>query len=705
VTPPRRAAALVLGLLAAGCSRERERSPTPPQAGPATPTASPRDPAPAQVCDVATAMNVLAGGVLGDEAVRDWCARLERDPAAVEAFADALVASPSLGATVLPGMIFNPFLDLRNYYALPTGFNLMRSSPDKAGRTTYFIRAPCTPAQATPVRPWWDPSTKVLVCGDAYQPDRWEVGTSASAYHSTQILACDSQTGSPENEVDPACGCGPNLIRCLRDEEQYLAMLTSLADEIRQTTAWVYAHDLPIDALFTGNETYRDRNVELYYRRQAIGTRKQANVLAALADLATWPEEGKFARREVIAPGQHAGLLTAPQILHWLPDRRQRQRGFFEILWCAGRLSFGATTEQVLALNAKSANLAFVHDSWQKLASTELCTSCHARLDYGFQFLHGYPDSRASIHYVPSLALPGDGPLYGDSIDDLRGRGPLTPLGFAQLATAQPEFLECMADHLASYTLGERVLAADRSEIVASLRETRRLRPAVRTALLAFARRALSGGDARPRGRAGSSAAATPTPAPPGQVAIDGALRAAVDRHCVGCHDEVPVARFSVGSAMPFDLRGPALPRALVIRMADDVAYGRMPKAPGELSPIERRALADLLVRALFPDPAARADAEAYFGDALRALPALPIERARALVSQAAGSRTSREVGSLEKAVHIDQATLTPGFITISALEALLACRESGERGSSLDGCLDRALVPQNLVRGTLGGR
>ena len=101
--------------------------------------------------------------------------------------------------------------------------------------------------------------------------------------------------------------------------------------------------------------------------------------------------------REELTEGQHAGVLTAPQILHFVPDRRQRMRLYYDIMWCGIRNAFGASTEKVLALNSSSANIAFVHESWERLARTELCTNCHARMDYGFQFFLGFPDSRASV--------------------------------------------------------------------------------------------------------------------------------------------------------------------------------------------------------------------------------------------------------------------------------------------------------------------
>src|SRR5690606_37541264 len=144
--------------------------------------------------------------------------------------------------------------------------------------------------------------------------------------------------------------------------------------------------------------------------------------------------------------------------------------------------SFGATTHKVLELNASGNNF-FVHDSWKQLAHTELCTDCHARLDYGSRFFSGYPDSRASTHYNPALQGAATGPLYGRDIRDLRGEAPLTPLGFAKLATEQPDFGGCMTNHFVNYVLGGRATGDDLRAIEAAVAQTRTFKGAMKAAL------------------------------------------------------------------------------------------------------------------------------------------------------------------------------------------------------------------------------
>jgi hypothetical protein len=606
--------------------------------------------------------------------------------------------------------------------------------PDERGRTIYYIRKPCAAGEAVAVRPWWDPSRDVMVCPDAYRPDTWRIRSDARGFHSTSFLSCDSQVGSPENEVSPHCGCGPALIRCVRDQTQYDEMHRSLKREVERTVEHVVARDLPVEEIFTGNATFRDRNAELYYRRQGIGSRELAGVAEALAGLDRWPAEGRWAQRPELAPGQHAGLLTAPQILHWNPDRRQRQRSFFEVMWCEGRNSFGATTRQVLDLNRGSANLAFVHDSWERLAKTPLCTNCHARLDYGFQFFLGYPDSRASLHYVPSLVRAGKGPLYGRDIGDARGEAALTPRGFAVQATRQPEFARCMSRHVVEHVLGPEAPLADHDAVRGDFERRHSFQSAFRLALRLYVARwraaaaVPAGAAAAPAGAAPArvpAAAPGPRTAAPAAVTVPPPLRAQLDRFCADCHNQVPYVDSSVSVGKPFDLTSATLPRDLVVRMTDHVAYGKMPKPPVEMTQAERDGLVTALIEQLWADPAARAEAGAYYLRQDRGLPVQPIDSAFRFIQRAASGSSGAPAGTgdpgpqasepdpgwglLERGLWIDQASFTPGFAAAIALEASRRCGQTpGGDGGHLRGavwvqqCLQRALSLDALVRGPI---
>ena len=510
------------------------------------------------------------------------------------------------------------------------------------------------------------------------------------------MLACDSQVGSPELEIGSPCGCGPNLIRCLRDEDQYNELNLSIMDEVKRTTAYVVEHDLPMAALFTGNSTFRDRNVELYYRRQKIGALEIQRVDRELADLDRWPRDGQWAPREEVRPGQHAGVLTSPQILHWLPDRRQRQRAYYEVMWCNLRNSFGATTHKVLELNASGNNF-FVHDSWKKLAHTELCMNCHARLDYGSQFFLGYPDSRTSTHYIPALQSTATGPLYGQDLRDHRGDAPLTPLGFAKLATEQPDFKSCMTNHFVSYVLGDRATADDLSAIETAVTRTRTFKGSMKAALERYA------GRWREEQRASRPAPAVPAagapPGPTGGVMVSAALRGKLDQHCVDCHHEVPYTDTPDRDDLPVDLRSGELARPLVVSMVDQVAFGMMPKNQ-TLDPAVREELVGVLIDTLWREPAARVEARRYYLGRARGLPAHQLDNAIYAIDRAAHGPSDIAWGALERGIWSDQATITPGFLAVTGLEALRACARGGAaRGAALEDCLQQATSLKALSR------
>lgn len=677
--------AALLAIAAAACSSSAPAAPV-VAAGSSAPTEPASPSAPPTTARLLDSMATLVGHAGDPAKIGDWARRIDGGTEKIETYIDELLASDRFGREVMPALLFGSFVNVRNYYALPIAFVLKRAGDDEP----LYLRAPCKDADAVKVNPWWDLGTEIRVCPDAYRPEKWTMTAEEHSYRTRTVLTCDSQVGSPELEQSPLCGCGPNLIRCLRDEDQYNEFNKSFMDEVKRTTEYVVDHDLPIATLFTGNSTFRDRNVELYYRRQKIGALAIERAKRELRDLGTWPEppsgyddpvpadlgrwpaEGKWAPRPEVKPGQHAGVLTTPQILHWLPDRRQRQRAYYEIMWCNLRNNFGATTQKVLEINTTGNNF-FAHDSWKQLAHTDLCTNCHARLDYGFQFFHGYPDSRASTHYNPALQLAGSGPLYGHDIKDKRGDAPLTPVGFAKLATEQPDFKSCMASQFVNYVLGERASADDIAAIETAVGEQKTFKAAMKVALVRYA--AIW---RKPAAPAEPKVAVVPSAG--SAVTVGPELRAKLDTHCVDCHDGSP------GSQPDLDFRG-ELKRTMLVRMTDQTAFGMMPK-DHPLDPIVRPLVVGLMIDTLWADPAARTEARSYYLGRSRGLPAHQIDNALHTIGQLAHAPSGGTWGALERGIWSDQATITPGFLAITGLEALRACALG--TGRSLEECLEQ---------------
>lgn len=631
----------------AACGNETTRAPA--ETAPPAPKV-----VPATTAELLGAMAMLTGHVPEPAWLDEWNRKIHASPAALDRYIDELLANERFANEIIPSLVFGSFVNVRNYYAVPSAFVLKQDDP----KDPLYLRSPCAVSDAVRVQPWWDLESEVRVCPDAYRPKKWTLDAGEHSYRTPTVLACDSQVGSPEAETHPLCGCGPNLIRCMRDEDQYNELNISLMEEVKRTAAYVVERDLPMSTLFTANATFRDRAAELYYRRQKIGALQIERVAAELADLDAWPEDGTWAPRHEVRPGQHAGVLTAPQILHWLPDRRQRQRAYYEIMWCSLKNTFGATTQKVLEINASGNNF-FAHDSWKQLAHTELCTTCHARLDYGFQFFLGYPDSRASTHFVPSLHGSGTGPLYGSDIGDLRGHAELTPAAFAGLATTQPEFATCMTNQFVSYVLGDRGTPDDTRAVAVAVATDGTFKSAMRAALHRYAAKRFVA-EPKPAEPALSPmpqlrATARNTPEP--------RLRAALDERCSECH----------AHGDDIDLTREPLPRELLVRMADQVASGLMPKDQ-LLEPQVREDLVGLLIDALALDPAAAAEARRYYLGRRRGIPAHQIDNALATIHHIAGASSEIHWGALERGIWSEQATITPGFIAVSALDALRAC-------------------------------
>jgi hypothetical protein len=674
---------LPIALAIAACTSQRGQ-PSPRERVPVAAGSGPIASAPKRTADLLGAMARLVGLSANAPYLASWAQRIDAGQASIDGFIDELLTTDRFGSEIIPSLVFGTYVNVRNYYALPSGFILNHSpGPDGA----YYLRAPCAPGDAVSVHPWWDLQSEVKVCPDSYRPDKWTISADEQRYQTKTVLTCGSQIGSPELETNSLCGCGPNLIRCMRDADQYEAFNRSLMDEVKHTTAYVVEHDLPMATLFTGNETFRDRDAELYYRREKIEALQMQDVSAELAGLDAWPQDGKWAPRAELSPGQHAGLLTAPQILHWNPDRRQRQRGYYEMMWCNLRNAFGATTEKVLELNS-TGNNAFAHAGWQRMAHTPLCTTCHARLDYGFQFFMGYPDSRAGTYFMPALQNKGQGPLYGHDIDDLRGTAPLTPLGFAKLATAQPEFDECMTTHFATYVLGDQATSADVDAIAAAVKQTGTFKAPMKVALERYAARWRGEPHAPPAPPIPTVAAAGT--APPGEIAVSPPLRATLDRYCGDCHDssQPPYSDSPDHDDVAFNFTGAALPRRLVVDMLDNVGFGTMPKK-GPLDPPQREQVVHLLVDTLWHDDGTRAQALHYYLGRDRGLPAQQIDNAFYFIDTTARATSGVSWGALERALWSDQATITPGFVATTSLEALRACEQASKtQGTRLEDCL-----------------
>ena len=536
------------------------------------------------------------------------------------------------------------------------------------------------------MRPWWDLDHEVSICAESYRPAQWM----AERPRGEAAMDCLSALAPSQQNGGHPCGCGPNLIRCFASSAQSQAATGSLRDELRGTVDYVVSHDLPAERIFTSNETFRDRTAEFVQRVSKFEVQREANPEPALRALASWPEHGQWAPREELARGEHAGVLTSPMLLFNLPDRRQRMSILYDPLWCAEPDSVGATPEALISIT--NGNLQFDSAGWHQLAAKPLCTNCHARLDYGMQFFWGYPNGNLQAFFVPATQQAGKGPLYGNDIDDPRGEAELNPHGFAELAVAQPEFRTCMARDFAAYALGNRMTRDQLAAVEAEARpNATSVRALMRRALLAL----VDDWSRRPEAaRAAAPAPISPQPAAPDgdaraprTVAVPPPLARQLEAHCLDCHDRDPAL---------LDLSAARLPRAEVVTMLADVAFGRMPKNAA-MAPAERRRFVEAVVPAMWSGADAEA-ARSFFATGMVALPAYRPEVVLDLVHASGGA--ARPWRMLEAFVRSDLQQVTPGLVTISSVAAIEACdrTEKGKPQSEIDRCIMNAIRLANVA-------
>lgn len=656
------AAPLLSTLLLAAC-------PGPDRATPAPVAAPAAAPAAVDTAELLENLSFLATGVLPPaETIQLLTEQLSHGQLTMAGYIDALLADPRFARDVAPRILLAEWQANGGLYALPKGYVLQRTAPDPAGRIALYLREGCAPEAARKVRPWWDLDAEVLVCDEAYQPEHF---ADATGHH------CDGIMLAPGESSSRFCGCGPNLIRCFPDADRYAKVSRSLIDEVNLTTAKIVGDDRPIRELYTRNETFRDRDAEFIYRRWRV----ESGELAAIPDLRDWPEAGQWAPRYEMTPGQHAGILTTTQVIFRETGLRSITKNIYDKIWCKDAESANVQAQRVLALHATNLRAG---EGWEQLAHQPICEGCHARLDYGMQFLNAYADVRIATHFTPRAATRGA--LYGNDSKDLRGTAELSPRGFAELAVKQPEFAACMVQDVTRHVFNHRASPADTRAVREALDRAGTLREMVRVALQRYAESYGHGAAAPPPVTALPAAKADAA----GRIALSPRLRALVEEHCGDCHGEGAPAR---------DLRPAALPRATLAQMLTNVAFEVMPK-DGPLAPEARLAVVTELIASLWSGERERIEASHYFGDRMRALPIHRGPQVVELVRRRAGGEGRGQIRLMETTVRQDQAQLTPGFAAVIGLEALRACKAAGHEGAALERCLEAATEPRELVNG-----
>jgi mono/diheme cytochrome c family protein len=653
---PCRSSLVLLLALAAGCNTPRSGGSAPPP---------PMDPREQLVED----LTLLATGETPTRAeIEETARRLASGRITIEKLVDRLLADGRFARNIAPQMLLDTLMPPAD--ALSPGFVLKKTA---GAEPVYYLRKPCGPEEVELVHPWWDEASTVRVCRDSHRPDQLVEPQTG--------FRCGGYNLHPYQSS--FCGCGPNLMNCTESAEQRASFYDSMRDEVVETIAWIVDHDQPISRVFTQNETIRDARVEFLYQRWLVNSGRTA----AVPDLKSWRKPAEPVPRVELVPGQHAGVLTTPQLVYQADAVRPRMRDTSSHLWCIVPKSSKASTETVLSLGATDLRDG---EGWKKLAAMPICTNCHARLDYGMQFFAGYPNRYHSDTYLPPPPPTGPGRLYLEDIDDDRGEAPQTPIGFAELATRQPEFVTCVTKRLVSHVFGDAATPADRRELRDQLEREPSLRAVMRAALLRYA--AAAEATAPPLLAASLAPASADPPASAELVAASPTLREVLDDRCIVCH-----------TGGEYDLAGAKLPRALMERMLTQVGFRAMPRTFAGLGDAERKTIVTEVAAALFTDPARRQEAIAFFLAEGAAPEVRPSPQVDAILERRTGTTAAlpNEMPYPAPAYWAPVPRLTPAFATTVAFQTLAGCKQAAaHREADLDRCLDAALAPAGLVRG-----
>jgi hypothetical protein len=601
------------------------------------------------------------------------------DEVALVRYVDRLLDDPRFAHVVAPWLLATTYTRAGINLGFYNG-RVLNQFVSKRGEHIYYLRSPCDEKLAQRVRPYWDLSHEVLVCPDSYQPEHRVDPANPEANCSGRLLG---------PQYSNYCGCGPNLINCMQSWGQRNGLMASAAQEVIDTIGALVAANRPIEEVFTTNATVRDRSAEVTYRSWRINS----GTATPLDDIPRWDEHKLLPRPEAL-PGQHAGILTMPHFV-WISDtQRGRLRNIFSLLWCQRTESKGVDGHQILALGATNLRSG---EGWKSLAAKPVCTTCHARLDYGVQFFDGYPNLYFGNNYAPKPHPGETGPFYGNDIDDRRGTLPLTPHAFARFAVAQPEFGKCMVQHVTDHVFGGEPPADIKQQLLDQFGKDHSLRSMMRLALLRY------GSFMAARNAPHAKSAASPDPATasaghPAQVALEPALRGELEQVCGACHEgEDPTSRQGAFDASAAHIDWSSLHRATLA-----LAGGEMPKTFAGLDSAARDLLLTHLSRALWPQAAQRERALDFLSGEHRVLPAYDAATVEEVIRARSGAATSQPAidfpvdPELEHYVPRIRAFDTT-LALAAAMQALTDCKAAG--GNQAD-CLRRSLDPAFLVNG-----
>ena len=443
------------------------------------------------------------------------------------------------------------------------------------------------------------------------------------------------------------------------------------------SVAYVASHNLPIQAIFSSNESFRTPLAEFAYQRWRIES-QEIKSLDELPPWTKWPEKGQWAPRYESRKGEHAGITTNNLFPQAVDALRLKLVTFYSAMWCDVVQSSFVSTGTLLDLTFHSAGAPNfrTQPNTSDLAAKPVCTTCHARLDYGSQFYKGWTSQNLGLNYDPRRQVDTVGPLYMRDIDDPRGEGPRNPAGFVKLALAQPEFASCMANEFTTRVFGKTGVD-DNDQLVSSLEDLVRKQASYRElferTLEYYTDKQFAANDAH-------------------VAPVKSGLVAMVDEQCSSCHDaddKKPPGIFAKYEASWCKAIGARCPDT-ALDMLVVVANRRMPKS-SEMTSAERTAMIEELGRYAWPDPKQRDAAVKFF------------------LEEAIGDRPVHSSSAIIESIHSvvpgsppDKTTAVETFKTFgTSLAAEIGVSAARVCSTQQDkvGCIRRALAPSRVFK------
>ena len=657
----RRSIVFTMFVLAACTRQADEMRPAPPSTAPVAAATTNEQ----LVDDLAM---ISLGRILEEPKRSETIAALDGKATTIDKVIDDLVRDPRFARVVIPRVLFGEMnFGPLSYYAM----HILKTK-EVDGQKVSFYRKDCTLADSVEVAPWWDAKHPIRVCKADYQPQGFK--------------AKDGNTCSGTMATDvPECGCGPMLLNCVRDTRHFGELFESFRQEQLGIIAHVIENDEPFKQIILTKSSFRDRNVEAMRIRDKL----YASPGKSVPDLSAWPVEGKYAPREELFPGAHSGILTSTQYLYMSDGPRDRMRLVFARTWCTTTGSFGVTSDQFRDLMGQHANIRSENAGWKELAAAPGCSECHARMDYGAQFMLAYPALGKSVTPILSESRHKErGPMYMRDIDDPRGEIPLTPEALGKLIVAQPEFNDCMVQRVEDHVLGTTASAADHEALLAAFTEDGKMRTLFRAALRKYVDRVQT--SAPP-----VAAAAKPiAPAPAGDVVtFPEPLAAQIVNACGDCHDSGDdpfLAEFETKRT---------LPRELVLEAANLISSGMMPKH-AKLERADKVSMLEGMIGVLAPDATWAANAHGYWLDEWLGSRTHHLSA----VKERIGLETSYKLDeddqarSVEEVLEGELMTLTPSYVTQVGQLALKACHAVIKDQAKYRACLRRETRPEAFL-------